>query len=185
MRKHSWWIDRWNCAREREKRQRWFLYANHSGSVALDGIHRTHQLPGLPQRCSQFDKVAHKLEGPESTWPSKLPWHQFCRSGTSTGVDQSPTLGAHTHAHAHPYPWVWVGMCAILLFMGGHGWAWVLCIPASNSKSKSNFLDAVNTLTNKRFGLKPRQWTTFYLSDPTKTWCRRVIHIKQFLNTWA
>jgi hypothetical protein len=50
-----------------------------------------------------------------------------------------------------------VGMGAMLLFMGGHGWAWVLCIPASNPESKSNFSDAVNTLTNKRFGLKPRQ----------------------------
>ena len=23
------------------------------------------------------------------------------------------------------------------------------------------------------------------MSDPTKTWCRRVIHITQFLSTWA
>ena len=53
----------------------------------------------------------------------------------------------------------------------------VLCIPASNSKSESNFTDARNTLTK-------RQWTTFYLSDPTKIWCRRIIHITQLLNTW-
>jgi hypothetical protein len=79
---------------------------------------------------------------------------------------------AHTHAHAHAYPYPWV--------LGGHGWAWVLCIPTSNSKSESNFSDAVNMLTKKRFELKPRQWTTFYLSDPTKTWCRWVIHITQF-----
>jgi hypothetical protein len=52
------------------------------------------------------------------------------------GVEQSPTLGAHTHGF-------WVGMGAMLLFMGGHGcdiivhgWASVLCIPASNSKSE-------------------------------------------------
>ena len=31
----------------------------------------------------------------------------------------------------------------------------VLCIPASNSKSESNFSDAGNTLTKKRSGLKP------------------------------
>ena len=31
----------------------------------------------------------------------------------------------------------------------------VLCIPASNSKSESNFLDAGNTLTKKRSELKP------------------------------
>ena len=31
----------------------------------------------------------------------------------------------------------------------------VLCILASNSKAESNFSDAGNTLTNKRFGLKP------------------------------
>jgi hypothetical protein len=85
--------------------------------------------------------------------------------------EHSPTLGAHTHAHAHAHPcpwvlgghgcdvivhgWAWVGMGAILLFMGGHGWASVLCILASNSKSESNFSDARNTLTKKRFGLKP------------------------------
>jgi hypothetical protein len=45
-------------------------------------------------------------------------------------------------------------MGAILLFMGGHGWALVLCIPASKSKSGSNFSDAGNTLTKKRSGLK-------------------------------
>jgi hypothetical protein len=49
----------------------------------------------------------------------------------------------------------WVGMGAILLFMGGHGWASVLCIPASNSKSESNFSDVGNTLTKKRSELKP------------------------------
>jgi hypothetical protein len=48
-----------------------------------------------------------------------------------------------------------VGMGAILVFMGGHGWASVLCIPASGSKSESNFSDAGNTLTKKRSGLKP------------------------------
>ena len=57
-----------------------------------------------------------------------------------------------THTHGF-----WVGMGAILLFMGGHGWASVLCIPASNSKSKSNFLDARNMLAKKHSGLKPRQ----------------------------
>ena len=63
---------------------------------------------------------------------------------------QSPTLGAH--AHAHPYPWVLGGHgCDIIV----HGWASVLCIPASNSKSESNFSDAGNTLTKKRSGLKP------------------------------
>ena len=31
----------------------------------------------------------------------------------------------------------------------------VLCIPASNSKSESNFTDARNTLTKKHSGLKP------------------------------
>ena len=36
-----------------------------------------------------------------------------------------------------------------------HGWAWVLCIPASNSKTESNFSDAGNTITKKRSGLKP------------------------------
>jgi hypothetical protein len=51
-------------------------------------------------------------------------------------------LGAHAHAHGF-----WV--------LGGHGWALILCIPASNSKSESNFSDAGNTLTKKRSGLKP------------------------------
>jgi len=59
-------------------------------------------------------------------------------------------------------------MGAMLLFMGGHGcdiivhgWAWVgigfvhPCIPASNSKSESNFSDAWNTLTKKRSKMKP------------------------------
>jgi hypothetical protein len=55
-----------------------------------------------------------------------------------------------THAHGFR-----VGMGAMLLFMGGHGWASGLCNPASNSKSESNFLDAGNTLTKKRSGLKP------------------------------
>jgi hypothetical protein len=71
---------------------------------------------------------------------------------------QSPTSGAHTHAHvhvhahAHPCPWVLGGHeCDVIV----HGWASVLCIPASNSKSESNFSDAENTLTKKRFGLKP------------------------------
>jgi len=90
---------------------------------------------------------------------------------TKVNAQHSPTLGAHAHAHACPYPWflgghgcdvighglAWVGMGAILLFMGGHGWALVLCIPASSSKSESNFSDAWNMLTKKRSGLKPRQ----------------------------
>jgi hypothetical protein len=46
--------------------------------------------------------------------------------------------------------WALVGMGMILLFMGGHEWASVLCIPASTSKSESNFSDAGNTLTKKR-----------------------------------
>ena len=54
-----------------------------------------------------------------------------------------------THVHGF-----WVGMGAMLLFMGGYGWASVLCIPASSSKSESNFSDARNTLTKKRSGLK-------------------------------
>ena len=91
---------------------------------------------------------------------------------------QSPTLGAHTHGF-------WVGMsgygCDIIV----HGWASVLCIPASNFKSESNFPDARNMLTKKHSELKSRQWTTFYLSDPTKTWYRWVIHITQILSTWA
>jgi hypothetical protein len=86
---------------------------------------------------------------------------------------QSPTLGAHTHAHAHAHPYhgFCVGMDVMLLFMGGHGWAWVryycswvgigLCIPASNSKSESNFSDARNTLTKKRSGLKPTTMNDF------------------------
>ena len=41
-----------------------------------------------------------------------------------------------------PYPCPWV--------LGGHG-----CIPASNSKSESNFSDVGNTLTKKRSRLKP------------------------------
>jgi hypothetical protein len=62
-----------------------------------------------------------------------------------------------THTHGF-----WVGIGAMLLFMCGHGcdiivhgWALVLCIPASNSKSESNFSDAGNTLTKKCSGLKP------------------------------
>jgi hypothetical protein len=65
-------------------------------------------------------------------------------------LEQSPTLGAHTHAHEF-----WVDMGAMLLFMDGHGWASVLCIPASSSKSESNFSDAGNMLTKKCSGLKP------------------------------
>ena len=48
-----------------------------------------------------------------------------------------PTLDAHAHGF-------WVGMGSILL-----------CIPASGSKSESNFSDAGNTLTKKRSGLNP------------------------------
>jgi hypothetical protein len=48
----------------------------------------------------------------------------------------------------------WARMGAMLLFMGEHGWASVLCIHVSYSKSESKFLDAWNTLTNKRSGLK-------------------------------
>jgi hypothetical protein len=55
-----------------------------------------------------------------------------------------------THTHGF-----WVGTgghgCDIIV----HGWVSDLCIPASNSKSKSNFLDAGNTLTKKRSRLKP------------------------------
>ena len=61
-----------------------------------------------------------------------------------------------THTHGF-----WVGMGAILSFMGGHGWGWVLCIPTSNSKSGSNFSDVGNTLTKKRFGLKPTTTNDF------------------------
>jgi hypothetical protein len=61
----------------------------------------------------------------------------------------------------------------------------VLCIPTSSSKLESNFSDAGNTLTKKRSGLKPTTMNDLYLSDPTKSWCRRVIHITHFLNTWA
>jgi hypothetical protein len=57
-------------------------------------------------------------------------------------------MPTHTHGFG-------VGMGAMLLFMGGHGWAWVLCIPASSSKTESNFSDAGNTITNKHSGLKP------------------------------
>jgi hypothetical protein len=69
--------------------------------------------------------------------------------------EQGPTLDAHTHGF-------WVGMGAMLLFMGGHGcdiivhgWTLVLCIPASSSKSESNFSNAGNTLTKKSSELKP------------------------------
>jgi hypothetical protein len=60
--------------------------------------------------------------------------------------------------HTHGF---WVGMGAMLLFMGGHGWALVLCIPASSSKSESNFSDAGNMLTKKRSGLKPSTMNDF------------------------
>ena len=76
-----------------------------------------------------------------------------------------------------------MGMGAILMFMGGHGWALVLYIPASNSKSESNFSDAGNTLTKKCSRLMPTTMNDLYLFDPTKTWCRRVMHMRQFLNT--
>ena len=55
-----------------------------------------------------------------------------------------------THAHGF-----WVGVGAMLLFMGGRGWASVLCIPASSSKSESNFSAAGNTLIKNHSGLKP------------------------------
>jgi hypothetical protein len=55
-----------------------------------------------------------------------------------------------THAHGF-----WVDMGAMLLFMGGHGWASLFSIPAFSSKLESKFSDAGNTLTKKRFGLKP------------------------------
>ena len=58
----------------------------------------------------------------------------------------------------------------------------VLCIPASNSKLESNFSDARNTITNKRSGLKPTIVNNL-LFERTLTWCRRIIHITQFLNT--
>ena len=62
---------------------------------------------------------------------------------------RSPTLGAHTHAHS--CPWVLGGHgCNVIV----HEWASVLCIPASSSKSESNFSDVGNTLTKKHSGLK-------------------------------
>jgi len=53
-----------------------------------------------------------------------------------------------THDHGF-----WVGMGAMLLF---HGWAWVgisFVHPAPNQSQ--TFMDAANTLTKKRSGLKP------------------------------
>jgi hypothetical protein len=59
----------------------------------------------------------------------------------------------------------------------------VLCISAFSSKLESNFSDARNTLTKMRSELKPAIVNDILLADPTKTWCRRIIHITQFLNT--
>jgi hypothetical protein len=85
----------------------------------------------------------------------------------------------------YPYPCPWVRCYCSWVGMGGHGWVSVLCIPASSSKSESNFSDAGNTLTKSAPGWSQWQWTTFNLYNPTRTWCRWVIHITQFLNTWA
>jgi hypothetical protein len=62
----------------------------------------------------------------------------------------------------YPCPWVSCGHgCDTIV----HGWAWapimsgvarsILCIPASSSKSESNFSDGGNTLTKKHSRLKP------------------------------
>jgi hypothetical protein len=59
----------------------------------------------------------------------------------------------------------------------------VLCIHAFSSKLESNFSDARNTLTKMRSKLKHAIVNDILLSDPTKTWCRWVMHITQFFNT--
>ena len=96
-----------------------------------------------------------------------------------------PYIGCPCPPMPMGFGWAWVRYYCSWVGMCGHVWALVLCIRASSSKSESNFLDAWNTLTKKRSGLKLRQWMTFYLSDPTKTWCRRVMYIPQILNTRA
>ena len=85
-----------------------------------------------------------------------------------------------THTHGF-----WVGMGVMLLFMGGHGWASVLYIPESNSKIGVKLLGWMYANQEALRAEANNSVTTFYLSDPTKTWYMRVIHITQFLNTWV
>ena len=56
-------------------------------------------------------------------------------------------MSTHTHGF-------WASIGSMLLFMGGHGWASILYILGSIFKAESNFSDAGNMLTKKRFGLK-------------------------------
>jgi hypothetical protein len=83
-------------------------------------------------------------------------------------IYQSPTLGAHTHGF-------WVGMSGHRICASLH--------PAPNW-SQTSRMQGIRWPRSTP-GWSQRQWTTFYLPDPTKIWCRRVTHITQFLNTWA
>jgi hypothetical protein len=93
------------------------------------------------------------------TW-FKQKYKQYTRLHHGLGVRAS------IHNMASPHYWRdtralhWVSMPTCVLGGHGcdaivHGWASVLCIPASNSKSESNFSDVANMLIKKRSGLKP------------------------------
>jgi hypothetical protein len=99
---------------------------------------------------------------------------------TKNGIwEAKPYIGWPMPTHAHGY-WgrcycSWVGM-------GEHQFCASLH-PTPNRSQLLGCMEYANQEALRAWSL--RQWTTFYLSDPTKTWCRRVIHITQFLNTWA
>jgi hypothetical protein len=89
--------------------------------------------------------------------------------------EAEPTLGAHTHAHAHG-------------FYGGHGCEIIVrgigfvhpCIQFQNGVKLLGCREYTNQEAHRA---EARDSERLYLSDPTETWCRRVIHITQFLNT--
>jgi hypothetical protein len=66
-------------------------------------------------------------------------------------------------------------------------WASVLCIPASSSKSESNFSDAGNTLTKRRSWLKPTTKNDLLLvrSNQDLVYVGNTHYITHFLNTRA
>jgi len=98
---------------------------------------------------------------------------------------QSPTLGAHTHARAHPCPWG----------LGGHGcdvinyrWVWAsigFVRPCIQLQIGIKLLGCREYTNQEALWAKPSTMNDVLFVRSTKTWCRRVIHITQFLNTHA
>jgi len=75
------------------------------------------------------------------------------------------------------FGWAWVRYYCSWVGMGGH-WFCASLHPTPNRSQTSRMQEL--RYPRSAPGSSQRQWTTFYLSDPTKTWCSRVIHITQF-----